>query len=143
MNYYSVEPMSEITKANLELLIREVQDLNPNDEIKVLLDTWVVGNDLHPEKVKISNGIAINTVEGKMREKIAPIIKQWHEDTTDSYENLADQIHKEYMAWFREEISKLKPLSDEEIEKVENPYCDKVGCGWDLAKQKILALLKK
>jgi len=51
-NYISVEPMSEITKANLELLIREIQDLNPNEAIEILLENWIKGNDLHPEKVE-------------------------------------------------------------------------------------------
>lgn len=52
MNYCQVEPMSQITKANLELLIHEVQELEPNDKIKELLDLWIVANKLHPEKVK-------------------------------------------------------------------------------------------
>jgi len=53
-NYISVEPMSQITKANLELLISELQELNPNEEITLLLDLWIKGNDLHPEKVMIN-----------------------------------------------------------------------------------------
>ena len=55
--YVSVEPMSEITKANLELLIREIQDLDPNDAIKELLESWVKANGLHPEEIKYLDGL--------------------------------------------------------------------------------------
>ena len=56
-DYISVEPMSWITKANLELLIREIQDLNPSEDIKALLESWIKGNGLHPEKIKSFNRI--------------------------------------------------------------------------------------
>jgi hypothetical protein len=53
-----------------------------------------------------------------LREKIAnlrlPITNQPNSKYRYIGYDLADQIHKEYMAWF---LSKLKPLSDEEIDK--------------------------
>jgi hypothetical protein len=54
-----------------------------------------------------------------MREKIAHILcEDAIQGFKTSSKELADQIHKEYMAWFRTEIEKLKPLSDEELEAV-------------------------
>jgi hypothetical protein len=44
--------LSEETKATLTILIAEIYDLNPNEEIKRLLETWVKAHDLHPEKVQ-------------------------------------------------------------------------------------------
>jgi hypothetical protein len=61
-NYISVESMSNITKANLELLIREIQELHPNEAISNLLDSWIKGNDLHPEKIVVNNGVYVNTL---------------------------------------------------------------------------------
>ena len=45
-------------KAFFEILIAEVQSANPNDEIKEILKGWIDANNLHPEKVKIKNGLA-------------------------------------------------------------------------------------
>lgn len=42
-------------------------------------------------------------------EQLKPIAKE-------KFLSLADQIHKEYTAWFREEIEKLKPLEPDEID---------------------------
>jgi len=50
--YIDVEPMSPITKANLELLISEIRECNSLVEILNLIDLWVKANDLHPENVK-------------------------------------------------------------------------------------------
>lgn len=54
-----------------------------------------------------------------MREKIAKIVTRTHR--TDSswlfLGEATDQIHKEYMDWFREEIEKLRVMEDEEIDK--------------------------
>jgi hypothetical protein len=44
--------LSEETRATLAILIAEIYDLNPNEEIRRLLETWVRAHDLHPEKVR-------------------------------------------------------------------------------------------
>jgi hypothetical protein len=44
--------LTRIEKAMFEIFIHEIRDLNPNKEIRGLLDTWVKENDLHPEKVE-------------------------------------------------------------------------------------------
>jgi hypothetical protein len=56
-----------------------------------------------------------------MREKIAMIIARKHgeEEPCRLCCSIASEIHKEYMAWFRAEIEKLKPLSPEEIWDIE------------------------
>lgn len=55
-----------------------------------------------------------------LREKIAKLI--YHNLPTGSAyekkEDIADQTHKVYKDWFRQEVEKLKPLSDEEIIKI-------------------------
>jgi len=43
--------LSEEAKAALSMLIAEIYDLNPSEEIRRVLDSWVKANDLHPEKV--------------------------------------------------------------------------------------------
>lgn len=60
VGYISVEPMAEITKANLELLIREIQDLYPSEAMVILLESWIKGNDLHPEKIKRSGNLYLS-----------------------------------------------------------------------------------
>lgn len=54
-----------------------------------------------------------------IRNRVARIIgecgDEYYLQETASPEEIADQIHKEYMAWFRSEISKLKPLSELEL----------------------------
>jgi hypothetical protein len=44
--------LSEETKATLTILVAEICDLNPNEEIRRLLESWVKAHDLHPEKVQ-------------------------------------------------------------------------------------------
>lgn len=48
--------MNNETKAILEILIREIQDLRPNKDIEELLESWINANDLHPERVKTRTG---------------------------------------------------------------------------------------
>jgi hypothetical protein len=66
VNYVNVEPISNITKSNLELLISEIRELNSLPEIWDLLDLWVRANELHPEKVKtFKNTQELNEYLGK------------------------------------------------------------------------------
>lgn len=64
-----------------------------------------------------------------MREKIAHILcEDAMQGFKTSSKELADQIHKEYMTWFREEIEKLKIMTEEEV----NAECgDSRGYGID------------
>lgn len=43
--------MKKETKAYLTLLVKEVQDCKDMDEVRKLLDGWIIANDLHPELV--------------------------------------------------------------------------------------------
>jgi hypothetical protein len=55
-----VREISSETKAALEILISEIQEANPPDDIKALLDIWIRGSDLHPERVgKIEGSSAL------------------------------------------------------------------------------------
>lgn len=51
-------------KATMALLIREIQDCKNKDEIDLVLKSWIVANDLHPEAVGVIDattlGIALD-----------------------------------------------------------------------------------
>lgn len=68
--YFHVEPMLPITKTNLELLIAGVLDMNPNNEIKIFLDSWIKANNLHPENVRTFQNTA--EFEEYYRENLQP-----------------------------------------------------------------------
>lgn len=42
-------------KSTITLLIREVQDCKSQEELDILLRSWIEANDLHPELVQTIN----------------------------------------------------------------------------------------
>jgi hypothetical protein len=44
--------MNDQTIALMSILIYEILQANPNDQIKEILMSWIKANDLHPESVK-------------------------------------------------------------------------------------------
>jgi hypothetical protein len=54
--------MSKETRATLTILIKEIRDCKNLDEVNRLLDTWIMGSDLHLEEVKsFRNADELNT----------------------------------------------------------------------------------
>ncbi len=43
--------MSTETRVTLEIIIAEIRGCATLDDVLHLMDTWVTGNDLHPERV--------------------------------------------------------------------------------------------
>ncbi len=58
------EEISNETKGILAILIAEIRECENIQDIKLLLDCWVLANDLHPEDVKTVANI------GKVKEYI-------------------------------------------------------------------------
>jgi len=51
-NVSRLKNISEETKGVLEIFIHELEEVNDLTRIREIIDSWIKGNDLHPEQVQ-------------------------------------------------------------------------------------------